>query len=349
MYFANAFRIPVKPEWRRPVTTALGYKHKGNPLWTVCTADTDNGNTTHPSETDAFEKKVIERGGQTETVWRPKNKSEWKEVTFKVTQEAEEIDQIAQREFFQTIEEEVNYLNMAELAEWLHTPNQLEVTYPLDTKEDSSNQGSSSHNGQGEYRECEHCDGRGYQINYDDDTPCTTYCHSDCVDMAVKITHPDCNCTGTNDLDAREECSACDGEGEVLKKAFSRTFPYSKTRNQFLTEMPRQETIQAMQVVINEPNNNDDFETPSVKTVVQLFDLLENQSKEHLYDQLVSMVTPIATTEVPKRDEDGQIKVTPARTVETTTVLDMEHDLISTITDRLSVDESALSARVADV
>lgn len=42
-------------------------------------------------------------------------------------------------------------------------------------------------------------------------------------------------------------------------------------------------------------------------------------------------------------------KVTPMRTIETTTVLDMEHEVITTITDRLNANESALSERVTNI
>lgn len=268
-------------------------------------------NAVHPKDHDAFEAKDFSSDdveGEL-TRWVPENREQWTIESHETTIVPDIHDSKAYNQLLHVLKHDVDYTNAETVADFLHAPFEAEYYF------DGNFSGNFRLGTTGGRREsCRHCGGTGKICDADE---CDTYCTSGCEptqadidngkdEKPLRVSDDGCSCTGCNWPSHWVECENCDGEGQIYKESFTRTFPYN--RQKVLSEYPNTEELQAIQLGINHMQmiaDANDHPVP-VRDVVKLFDIVQNGDHQELINAVVDMIAPtLRTVEVQETDENG--------------------------------------------
>lgn len=287
--FPGAFRREAKFDQYEREFNHTYWRHKERGWEVVSTRLHEKwDNATHPEDHDDFSAEGVATDLENTVVtYVPDNPDEWDQKQTEQAEMPDIIDQHAVNQFIKTVREEVDYHDAEALAEFL--TDTFEVTYTFS--------GDAEHTGR--YELCSSCNGTGAVCTAEE---CLTYCTDSCDPVSddkskpLRVSDEGCSCGGCNYLEHQEQCSICQGEGEILKESFTRSFPYS--RDQVLSTYPTDAELKVLQFTIDRledlADRNDT--TLSVRKVLRLFTVLENRSHEALISQAVEFLRPLFRT-----------------------------------------------------
>jgi len=247
-------------------------------------------NAIDPKNSDGFNLCVVD-DDTGHTMFKPEDSTQWEIEHTEIEHTPDMFDHKAYNQLLGKVRE-MNYYDAKTLADFLH--GTFTASYVFE--------GEFSN---GRTEQCTQCNGTGRYCDADD---CISYCTNEKCgsgDELLYVSDEECNCTTCNYEDHWVECENCDGEGELAKTSFTRTFPYSK--DLVMETTPTRGQLQVIQFALNKLSKHyeDSPSIPSLSGILGLYDAIENRSKEALINRALNLIEETMNDEMTDESDDG--------------------------------------------